>query len=145
MSTAKDKLKNKMQSGANGPDKFAAAEAAMAAGGLARPDLELTPYVAPVEPVAAVKPRAAKVAKLDVKADVKQPAGYGVAVRESISLLPAESQVIDQVRMRMASLGNIPNRSEVLRAGILSLATLSDEQLEQLLGQVPRLRPGRPV
>jgi hypothetical protein len=143
--SAKDKLKNKMQSGASGPDKFAAAEAAMAAGGLARPDLELTPYVAPVEPVAAVKPRAAKVAKLDVKADVKQPAGYGVAVRESISLLPAESQVIDQVRMRMASLGNIPNRSEVIRAGILALGKMTDAELSAMLDGVPRLRPGRPV
>ena len=134
--TRASKLKDKMLSGANSPDKFAAAEQAMAAGGLVpaamAPAIVLseTPGGQPV-PVSRQKG--------------KKPAGDGQAVRESLTLLPEESQVIDEVRLRLAARGVIPNRSEVIRAGILALRDMNGEDLAKLLGGVPKLKPGRPT
>lgn len=128
-----NKLKDKMMAGAQAPDKFAAAEAAMSAGGLVPPTV---PAVVP-EPVPAA-PTFAKVP------GAKRPPGSGQAVRESLTLLPEESAIIDNLRLRMATVGVIPNRSELLRAGILALKDLDAKVLEELLGKVPKLKPGRP-
>lgn len=126
-----NKLKDKMMAGAKAPDKFAAAEAAMAAGGLVQP---IAPAVTPVPPP--VVPEAPL---------SKSPPGAGRAVRESLSLLPEESQIIDTLRLRLATVGVIPNRSELLRAGILAMKDLDAKALDELLGKVPKLKPGRPV
>ena len=124
-----NKLKNKMIEGAKMPGKFAVAEAAMASGGLIAP-------AADSSTAAANAPSASAPSKL--------PLGAGRAVRESISLLPEESQIIDGLRMKMAATGFIYNRSEILRAGILSLKDMNPSELEALLGDVPKLKPGRP-
>lgn len=126
-----NKLKDKMMAGAKAPDKFAAAEAAMAAGGLVQP---IAPAVTPGPPPAVPE------APLS-----KSPPGAGRAVRESLSLLPEESQIIDTLRLRLATVGVIPNRSELLRAGILAMKDLDAKALDELLGKVPKLKPGRPV
>lgn len=125
-----NKLKNKMLSGAAAPDKFAAAEAAMAAGGLVPGSKPAAPQPAPAAPTAPVG---------------KAPPGAGRAVRESLTLLPEESQIIDSLRLRLATVGVIPNRSEILRAGILAMRDLDAQALDELLGKVPKLKPGRPA
>ena len=130
MTTARS---NKMKAGASSPDKFAAAEQAMAAG-------ELTSS-APA-PAPRKKPRAAEPVT-SVKG--KKPAGEGQAVRESLTLLLEESQAIDTLRIKLASMGVIPNRSEVLRAGIQALSVMSESDFEKIMTKVPRLRPGRPT
>ncbi len=124
-----NKLKDKMMAGAKAPNKFAAAEAAMAAGGLVQKPAVVAPEPAPVVPEAPVS---------------KAPPGAGRAVRESLSLLPEESQIIDNLRLRLATVGVIPNRSELLRAGILAMKDLDAKALDELLGKVPKLKPGRP-
>ncbi|WP_169928958.1 hypothetical protein [Macromonas bipunctata] len=139
-----NKLKTRMLAGV---DKFAAAEAAMAAGGLAA-------NLAPALPAEAVEARPlAELTSADpvpeatgtsALATTKVPTGAGRAVRESISLLAEESKVIDELRVKLAVLGTIPNRSEVLRAGIFALNRLSPTELEKLMQQVPKLKPGRP-
>jgi hypothetical protein len=134
--TRASKLKDKMLSGANSPDKFAAAEQAMAAGGLV--PAAMTTVLGLVEP-----PSGQPVPASRQKG--KKPAGDGQAVRESLTLLPEESQVIDAVRLRLAAVGVIPNRSEVIRAGILALRDMNGEDLTKLLGGVPKLKPGRPT
>ena len=119
--------------GAQAPDKFAAAEAAMSAGGLVPPT------------AAAGTPAPASTAPTLVKAvGTKRPPGSGQAVRESLTLLPEESAIIDNLRLRLATVGVIPNRSELLRAGILALKDLDAKVLDELLGKVPKLKPGRP-
>lgn len=65
-------------------------------------------------------------------------------MRESLTLLPEESAIIDNLRLRLATVGVIPNRSELLRAGILALKDLDAKVLDELLGKVPKLKPGRP-
>lgn len=125
-----NKLKNKMMEGAKAPDKFAAAEAAMAAGGLVQPAAPVfVPEPTPAAPEAPLS---------------KTPPGSGRAVRESLSLLPEESQIIDNLRLRLATVGVIPNRSELLRAGIRALKDLDAKALDELLSKVPKLKPGRP-
>lgn len=138
-----NKLKDKMLAGAKTLDKFAAAEAAMAAGGLA-PSLpaEAAETTSLAETTAAA-PIPTPIGNL-TGSTAKVPSGAGRAVRESISLLAEESKVIDELRVKLAALGTIPNRSEVLRAGILALNNLSALELGKLVQQVPKLKPGRP-
>ena len=134
--TRASKLKDKMMSGANSPDKFAAAEQAMAAGGLV--PAAMAPALVLAEP-----PSGQPVPVSRQKG--KKPAGDGQAVRESLTLLPEESQVIDAVRLKLAAMGVIPNRSEVIRAGILALREMPEDALSKTLARVPKLRPGRPT
>lgn len=125
-----NKLQDKMKAGAAAPDKFAAAEAAMAAGGLVQARSGLDDELPEVKPQSSRKG--------------KRPPGAGQAVRESLTLLPEESAIIDALRLRLATVGVIPNRSELIRAAILSVRDLDAEVLAELLGKVPRLKPGRP-
>lgn len=125
-----NKLKNKMMEGAKMPGKFAVAEAAMASGGLIAPAADSSTPVA--TPPSASTPS-------------KVPLGAGRAIRESISLLPEESQIVDALRVKMAATGFIFNRSEIIRAGILSLKNMNPSELEELLENVPKLKPGRPT
>lgn len=138
MTTAKNKLRNKMTLGASSPDKFAAAELVMAEGGLTpaalRPEVLTAPIATPAKKVTS---------KQVTSAQGKQPAGEGQAVRESLTLLPEESQLIDSLRLRLATLGVIPNRSEVLRAGILALTQFDNASLATVLAKVEKLKPGR--
>jgi hypothetical protein len=129
-----NRLKDKMMAGAQAPDKFAAAEAAMSAGGLVpSAAAAVTPDPAPATP------------KLVKPAGGKRPPGSGQVVRESLTLLPEESAIIDNLRLRLATVGVIPNRSELLRAGILALKDLDAKVLDELLAKVPKLKPGRPT
>lgn len=139
MTTAKNKLRDKMALGASSPDKFAAAELVMAEGGLTpaalRPEVLAPPLATPVK-------KATRTHQVTT-AQGKQPAGEGQAVRESLTLLPEESQLIDSLRLRLATLGVIPNRSEVLRAGILALTQLDNAPLATVVARVEKLKPGR--
>ncbi len=128
-----------MFAGAKTLDKFAAAEAAMASGGLVPIPAEVVEAQVPVVVATPTIP----IGNL-IGSTAKVPPGAGRAVRESISLLAEESKVIDELRVKLAALGIIPNRSEVLRAGILALNNLSALELEKLVQKVPKLKPGRP-
>lgn len=58
-------------------------------------------------------------------------------------MLPAESDRIDEVRTRAAANKFFTTRSAIIRAGVLALERLSDEQLLQVLGHLPVVKPGR--
>lgn len=128
-----NKLKDKMMAGAAAPDKFAAAEAAMAAGGLVQPVATGDKLAEPAQVAPAKAPEG------------KRPPRGGQAVRESLTLLPDESAIIDSLRLRLATVGVIPNRSELIRTGLLAMRDLDAETLAQLLDKVPKLKPGRPA
>lgn len=63
--------------------------------------------------------------------------------RETFTMLPAESRKIDEVRTRAAAKKLFTTRSAIVRAGVMALERLSDEQLLQVIGRLPIVKPGR--
>jgi len=86
---------------------------------------------------AAVKPLTTKVAK-PVK--VKKPK----LVRDSFTIPKDEYIVIDTLKIRAGKLGQAVKKSELLRAGVKSLAAMSDIQFKAALSNVPTIKTGRP-
>lgn len=127
---------NRMKAAVTTPDKFAAAEAAMANGTLhagATP-VELAPTVP--QPGVSVVP-GSRVTK-------KESVGDSAIIRETFSLPPGDSALIDQLRQRSAAQGVMLNRSEILRAGLAALSELSDSKLVEIGNSVPKMKTGRP-
>jgi hypothetical protein len=63
--------------------------------------------------------------------------------RETFTLLPQESDLIDQIRTQAAAAGLFTTRSAVVRAGVLALQALKGEQLLSVIKRVPVVKPGR--
>lgn len=93
------------------------------------------PVPAPAVPVA--KPAPAEKPKVDKP---KKPK----LVRDSFTIPKTEYAAIDALKERAARLGQSPKKSEVLRAGIMHLAGLSDAALLAALAKVPAIKTGRP-
>jgi hypothetical protein len=93
------------------------------------------PVPAPTVPVAkaapAEKPKADKPKKPKL-------------VRDSFTIPKAEYAALDALKQRAAKLGQSPKKSEVLRAGIMLLASLNDAALLTALSHVPAIKTGRP-
>ena len=93
------------------------------------------PVPAPAVPVAkaapAEKPKADKPKKPKL-------------VRDSFTIPKAEYAALDALKQRAAKLGQSPKKSEVLRAGIMLLASLNDAALLTALNHVPAIKTGRP-
>jgi hypothetical protein len=134
-------------------DRLAKAEAVMASGGLLKPAEAPAPAEAaqpPAEPkktppvarkrAATPSPKAAAPAAAIPPAT---PAGKVKVQRETFTMLPAESDKINEVRTRAAANKFFTTRSAVIRAGVMALERLSDEQLIQVLGRLPVVKPGR--
>jgi hypothetical protein len=51
---------------------------------------------------------------------------------------------IDALKLRLARLGCISKKSEVLRAGLKLLAALPDASLAQAMQAIPSIKTGRP-
>jgi hypothetical protein len=93
---------------------------------------------------AAVKPAATKALPLakDKKADkAKKPK----LVRDSFTIPKAEYVVLEALKQRATKLTRPAKKSELLRAGIKALASLSDAAFLTALGQVPTIKTGRPT
>ena len=65
-------------------------------------------------------------------------------VRDSFTIPKTEYAAIDALKQRAAKLGQSPKKSEMLRAGIMLLASLSDAALLTALSHVPAIKTGRP-
>lgn len=65
-------------------------------------------------------------------------------VRDSFTMPKTEYGAIDALKLRAQALGAVPKKSELLRAGLLLLAGLSDAALKRALSAVPALKTGRP-
>ncbi len=99
---------------------------------LARPKAQKPP---PVTPDLTQNPRVVqKVAK-----------GNSRIIRETFSLPPAESEVIENIRRRCAVVGVMLNRSEVIRAGISALQKLDEPSFLEVVSRIPKLKTGRPA
>lgn len=66
-------------------------------------------------------------------------------VRDSFTIPKAEYGALDDLKLRMARLGQPTKKSELLRAGIKALVALPDEALLASLAAVPRVKTGRPA
>lgn len=87
---------------------------------------------------AAVKPAPKAVA--DKAAKPKKPK----LIRDSFTIPKNELEAIDTLKLRAARLGRPVKKSEILRAGIMTLSALDDAQLVAGLARVPVLKTGRP-
>ncbi len=65
-------------------------------------------------------------------------------VRDSFTMPKGEYQLIDLLKQRAAAKQRHVKKSEILRAGILALANMTDAQLFAALDQVPVIKTGRP-
>lgn len=95
----------------------------------------------PLKPAAKAAAQAAKpAAKADGKKEKKPK-----LVRDSFTIPKAEYAVIEALKQRAAKAGAPARKSEVLRAGIKTLAGLSDEAFLAAMAMVPSLKTGRPA
>lgn len=94
---------------------------------------------APVNgPVATKALPAAKPAKPDKARKPK-------LVRDSFTIPKTEYAVLGELKQRAAGLGRQPKKSEVLRAGIMALAAMTDAAFLASVDAVPAIKTGRPA
>lgn len=65
-------------------------------------------------------------------------------VRDTFTLPPAEYALLEQLRARALSLGQIANKSEFVRAGLRALMEMSESDFRQAIAQVEKIKLGRP-
>lgn len=65
-------------------------------------------------------------------------------VRDSFTMPQHEYAKIAEIKERCLRLGLHAKKSEILRAGLLVLSSMTDLRLEQTLGRVEKIRTGRP-
>ena len=65
-------------------------------------------------------------------------------VRETFSMPASDFHLIEKIRDRDPALAARSTKSEIVRAGIHVLSGMSDQDLEQTLTQIERLKTGRP-
>ena len=127
------------------------AEAAVAAVDAATAPVPAEASAAPAPKRAARKAKAAapaarKPAKAAPAPVVEKPAKAHKPklVRDSFTIPKDEYQVLDALKKRALGLERHVRKSELLRAGIRTLAAMSDTALLKALRAVPTLKTGRP-
>ena len=102
---------------------------------MAKPKAEVSKATAPK----AATP--AKAEKKPVAAKLKKEK----LVRDSFTIPKSEFAVLDELKQRAGVLARPVKKSELLRAGIKMLASLSNDALLAALSQVPTIKTGRPA
>lgn len=85
--------------------------------------------------------KAVEPAKLEKSTKAKKPK----QVRDSFTIPKTEYLVLDELKQRAVKLTRPAKKSEILRAGIKILASLSDAAFLTALAQVPAIKTGRPA
>lgn len=65
-------------------------------------------------------------------------------VRDSFTIPKTEYAAIDELKKRAAKAALPSKKSEVIRAGLLALAAMSDAAFQAAMSRVPMLKTGRP-
>jgi len=65
-------------------------------------------------------------------------------VRDSISMPKTEYSALDSMKLRAGKLGHPVKKTELIRAGIKTLAALADAAFVEAVKSVPSLKTGRP-
>jgi hypothetical protein len=89
----------------------------------------------------AAHPRATRPATSKAK---PKPPRRVKSIREIFTYSSEDAERLQQVIKRAGRTGVVSNKSEVVRAGIIGLNKMTDEQLAKTLKEVIRLMPGRP-
>ncbi len=92
-----------------------------------------TPAVKPATPTGAVTAASKQLKEKKIK-----------LVRDSFTIPKPEYLIFDALKSRALVLGQAVKKSELLRAGIKALASMSDAQFTATLKSVPTLKSGRP-
>ncbi len=105
-----------------------------------------------VKPAAKADATAGKASKPKAKAKAKPAAGVDAAkpkkvkpVRDSFTMPKGEYAVLQELKLRAATLGRPAKKSEVLRAGVQALAAMGDAAFLAAVGAVPAIKTGRPA
>jgi hypothetical protein len=103
-----------------------------------------------VKPAAKADAAAGKASK--PKAKAKPAADVDAAkpkkvkpVRDSFTMPKGEYAVLQELKLRAATLGRPAKKSEVLRAGVQALAAMGDAAFLAAVGAVPAIKTGRPA
>ena len=96
-------------------------------------------------PAPAPTAAAAKTKKAARPAKDTRPPKADKLVRDSFTIPRAEYTLLQDLKTRVASLGQPAKKSELLRAGIQALKALDDDALLALLRTVPVIKTGRPT
>src|SRR5688572_18729588 len=64
-------------------------------------------------------------------------------VREGISLPAAEAELIRQIKNQISGDNFYPSKSEILRAGLLSLSKLEKKEIKELISSLSVVKRGR--
>ncbi|MBM3361244.1 MAG: hypothetical protein FJY42_01075 [Betaproteobacteria bacterium] len=91
-------------------------------------------------PATAVKPPRSKATQASQASKPKKPK----LIRDSFTIPKSEYEAIDALKRRAAAQGRSPKKSELLRAGLMVLAGLSDSAFALALSSVPAIKTGRP-
>jgi hypothetical protein len=77
---------------------------------------------------------------------VKQPPsnGAGKVIRDSFTIPDDEYELISRIKKRCMKAGVSANKSEVLRAGLAALDSMSDRELAKAVEGLARVKTGRP-
>jgi hypothetical protein len=95
-------------------------------------------------PASELKARATHQTKENTSRSLKSPALVAdLVVRDTFSMPANNYEIIDRVRNKVAKEGLIYTRSEIVRAGLLAIGSMSINDLLHLLGSVERMKPGR--
>lgn len=101
----------------------------------------------------AVKGRYDKFERADaVLSEAKTPSvsnstagGNGKVIRDSFTMPASDYESISQIKLRAMKAGIGTSKSEILRAGLVVLSTLSDKEFLKLFQGLPKVKPGRPA
>jgi hypothetical protein len=74
----------------------------------------------------------------------KAPKPRAKLVRDSFTMPQADFDLVAALKQRLIGLGRATKKSELLRAGLQQLATLSDVRLKLALDALVPLKAGRP-
>ncbi|MES1987681.1 MAG: hypothetical protein V4440_06555 [Pseudomonadota bacterium] len=83
-------------------------------------------------------------AKAAAKPAAKEKAPKLKMERDSFTMPKAEYAQLYVLKERLAKLGNPAKNSELLRAGIMQLAAMTDAALKVAMSKVPTIKTGRP-
>lgn len=65
-------------------------------------------------------------------------------VRDSFTIPAREYQAVEALKQRYLANGIHMKKSEILRAGLLALSSMSSDELAAVADRVERIKPGRP-
>ena len=73
-----------------------------------------------------------------------KPASKSKVVRDTFTFPEKDYKHIEAIQTRLMKLGISKNKSEIIRAGLVALACMTDSQIKEAQGRVEKVKTGRP-